>query len=97
MRFTFTRNECDRPHRIEAVFQDIDGQRIAQIQGAVEPKWQEGLPPGWRTGAMLGMNIGIPLPAYGQYAFEILVNDNHVKTLNLRVERPQEPQQPPGS
>lgn len=84
-RLTFTRAECGRPHRVEIIFQDQDGKRLTEIQGVVEPEWKEGLPPGWRTGALVGLNFGVPLPDYGVYAFEILVNDSSVKSLNLRV------------
>jgi hypothetical protein len=90
-RLTFTRNECGRPHRVEIVFQDEDGKRLTQIQGVLQPEWVEGLPPGWRTGSILGLNFGVPIPAYGVYAFEILVNDSSVQSLNLRVVRPEEP------
>lgn len=85
MRVSFTRNECGRPHRAEVIFQDEDGERLAQIMGVVEPQWPAGHPPNWRVGALLGLNIGIPLPRFGLYAFEILVNDNHMRTVPLRV------------
>jgi hypothetical protein len=45
-RFTFTRNECGRPHRIEIIFQDADGERLAQLVAPVEPEYPEGLPHG---------------------------------------------------
>jgi hypothetical protein len=88
VRLTFTRNECDRPHRIEIFFQDLDGNRLVQISGTAQAQWQEGLPTGWRQGVFLAFNMGIPLPAYSQYSFEILVNDQSVKTLNLWVAPP---------
>lgn len=90
LRVSFTRNECGRPHRVEVIFQDEDGERLAQIMGTNEPQWPEGLPPNWRTGALIGLNVGVPLPRFGLYAFEILVNDNHMKTIPLRV-MPREP------
>lgn len=85
IRVSFTRNECGRQHRVEVIFQDEDGERLAQIMGVVEPEWPEGNPPNWRSSAMLGLNIGVPLPRFGLYAFEVLVNDNHMKTIPLRV------------
>ena len=81
----FTRNECGRPHRLEVIFQDEDGERLAQISGAIEPEWPEGIPPGWHSRAQAGFNLGIPLPRVGLYAFELLVNDSHAKTIPLRV------------
>jgi hypothetical protein len=91
MRVSFTRNECGRPHRIEVIFQDEDGERLAQLTAAVEPEWQEDLPPNWRVGVVSGLNIGVPLPRFGLYAFEILINDNHMKTVPLRVREPDQP------
>ena len=88
----FTRNECGRPHRFEVFFQDIDGNRLAEISSVIEAQWDKTLPVGWRTTGVIALNIGLPLPAYGEYAIEILVNDEHRKTLNLRVIAP--PAQP---
>jgi hypothetical protein len=87
-RITFTRNECGRPHRIEIIFQDADGQRLAQIDASVSPEYRENLPPGWPVGVLMGFNIGLPLPNYGVYSFEILVNDTSHKSIALRVAPP---------
>lgn len=70
---------------MEVVFQDTDGRQLAKLEGLVTPEWREDLPPGWKVGAMLGLNFNVPLPGYGLYSFEILVNDNSVKSLGLRV------------
>jgi hypothetical protein len=88
MRVNFARTECDRPHRVEVIFQDEDGDRLTQIAGVNEPRWNDGLPTGWKVGALLGLNLGIPLPRYGIYSVEILLNDNLVKTIPLRVVPP---------
>jgi hypothetical protein len=84
-RLTFSRQECGRAHRVEVIFQDQDGERLAEINATTEPQWVEGQPVGWPTGVLLGLNFGIPLPAYGVYAFEILLNDSLVKSIPLRV------------
>lgn len=84
-RFTFTRNECGRPHRIEIIFQDADGERLAQIATSVAPQYPEGVPAGWPASLMAGFNLGLPLPAYGTYSFEIMVNDTSRKSIDLRV------------
>jgi hypothetical protein len=85
MRVGFARSECGRPHRIEVIFQGEDGDRLSHITGVTEPQWSEGLPPGWKAGALLGMNLGIPLPRFGLYSFDILINDSLAKTIPLRV------------
>lgn len=84
-RVEFTRNECGRPHRLEVIFQDIDGHRLAHLNSVVTPEWNDDLPVAWRVGMQGGLNFGIPLPVLGIYSFEILVNDTHQETLNLRV------------
>jgi Family of unknown function (DUF6941) len=93
----FTRNECGRPHRLEVIFQDEDGERLAQISGAIEPQWPEGIPPGWRSRTQAGFNIGLPLPRVGLYAFELLVNDSNVKTIPLRVLKRETPEPGPAA
>ena len=87
-RAEFTRNECDRPHRIEMILQDIDGQRLVHLTTVVTPSWDADLPVGWNVGMLGGLNFGAPLPAYGVYSLEILINDHHQKTIRLRVEPP---------
>jgi hypothetical protein len=89
MRFTFTQGECGRPHRIEVYFRDTDGKDLAKIEAVVTPELNETLPPGWPVGLLAGLNFGVPLPDFGVYAFEIMIDDNSVDTRNLRVMRRQ--------
>lgn len=96
-RVAFTRSECDRPHRIEVIFQAEDGERLADMQAIVEPEWNEELPPHWKVKLLGAFNLGIPLPRYGLYAFEVLINDSHCKTIELRVVAPPRPEVPPDS
>jgi hypothetical protein len=95
IRLKFTRQECDRPHRLEVIFQDVDGGRLAGLTTVITPTWSPELPVGWRQSVIGGFNVGIPLPDYGLYAFEILVNDNMVKSIPIRLIAPPEPA-PPG-
>jgi hypothetical protein len=88
LRIGFARVETERPHRIEVIFQDEDGERLAHITGVITPEWNEDLPPGWRVGSFSDLNFGVPLPRYGLYSFEILINDNQVKSIPLRVVPP---------
>jgi hypothetical protein len=85
VRLTFTRGECDKPHRLEAILADTDGEPVARINGVITPTWQQGMPPGWKTGAMLGLNFAVILPKYGVYSLDILVNDDSKKDIPLRV------------
>jgi hypothetical protein len=85
VRLTFTRGECDKPHRLEAILAETDGETIAKINGVITPTWQQGLPAGWKTGAMLALNFGVVVPKYGVYSLDILVNDDSRKDIPLRV------------
>ncbi len=100
LRVEFTRQECGRAHRIEIVFQDEDGTTLAKLFTVATPEWKEELPVHWGVGVMAGLNFGVPLPRYGLYAFEVIVNDENRKTINLRVlpprEQPRNPELPAG-
>jgi hypothetical protein len=91
-RILFSRTECGRPHRLEVIFQDEDGSRLAAISSAITPVWVEGQPAHWKTGVIGGFNIGVPLPRYGLYSFEFMMNDNLLKSLPLRVIETQLPE-----
>lgn len=95
LRLRFTRNECGRAHWVEVVFQDTDGESLTHITGSLTPEPSADLPPGWRTGAIMGLNVTVTLPSYGLYTFEVLVNDSSVKSLDFRVvPAPQDPAGP---
>lgn len=85
VRATFTRNECNRQHTFEFIFQDADGERLSQVQAGVRPEVPAGHPRGWLVGAMLGLNMGVPIPAFGDYSLEILINNGSVKSIPLRA------------
>lgn len=89
-RVLLVRSECDRPHRLELIFQDADGQRLTEINGPIERDWPEGVPAGMKVGVGLAFNFGIPLPAAGIYSLEILLNDSLVKSIPLAVNAPHE-------
>jgi hypothetical protein len=73
---------------LEIIFQDADGQRLVQLDNVVTPTWDDGLPAGWKLGMLAAFNLGIPLPTYGVYSFEILVNGNALKSIPMRVVAP---------
>lgn len=91
IRLEFTSNESNRPHRIEIFMQGEDGgEPLMRVEGIMTPELSPTLPPGWPQGAMFALNFGAPLPAYGIYSFEILVNDESKKSLRLNVLPPPE-------
>ncbi len=85
LRIEFTRNECGHPHSVEVFCQDEDGLRLIHLSGTVEPAWNDDWPPTWRSKTMVAFNFGMPLPRFGLYEVEILINDTSAKTLPIRV------------
>jgi hypothetical protein len=84
-RLTFTQGESGRPHRVEVFVRTTDGQDLVKIEGVVEPTWDPTLPAGWPVGSLLAFNFGTPLPDYGLYAIEIMIDDRSAKSLNFRL------------
>lgn len=84
-RILVARNECDRPHRLNVIFQDEDGERLVDVNNTFVSKWIEGYPVGWKIGAAVAFNLGVPLPREGRYSIDILINDNLTKTIPFRV------------
>lgn len=85
-RVLLAKSECSRPHRLEVLFQDADGERLMELSGPLERDWQQGLPLGMKVGVGLAFNFGLTLPKLGVYSFEILVNDNLEKSIPLVVQ-----------
>lgn len=84
-RILLARNECGREHRFELFIQDEDGERVVDVSGTFHGDWPEGHPPSWNVGVGIALNMGVPLPHYGLYAVELMVNDSLVKSIPFRV------------
>lgn len=95
----YTRAECDRPHSIEVLFQDEDGEKLLEATATSTPTWDSNLPAGWSKTIPFGLNLGIPLPRHGLYSFEILIDDRSVDSMPFRViaELPQTSENPDGA
>jgi Family of unknown function (DUF6941) len=90
IRLTMTPAEARHQHQIEVVFQNEDGVRIAQITGAFAPQDAvvTALPPGVRPSIAIPFNMNMPIPAYGRYSLELLVDGNSLKSIDITVTRP---------
>lgn len=91
LRIDFKRSECGRPHRVEIFVQDEDGERLVQVVGTLTPEWDDSLPVTWRAKALIAFNFGVPLARFGIYDIEIVIDDQSVKTMPLRVLQGQRP------
>jgi hypothetical protein len=83
--------EVTESHTLRLIFYGTDGARIAEI-GADLPARSEtpNMPAGRKVGVVAALNMSLPLPAYGDYSLELLVNGNHKKEIPIYVIPPAE-------
>ncbi len=94
MRLTMTTTELVYEHDVELVFQDADGKRISQVHGTINPQPSAQAPPlGRPLGIAMAFNLVVPVPAYGDYSLELLIDHSHKKTIPIVVTQP--PAAPP--
>ena len=89
LRLVTSRLESGRPHQVEVHCSDEDGKSIlAQPIVLTVPPRQvpEGHPPGWDLAANIVINLAaIHIESPGFYRFEIMVDDQQVRTLPFRL------------
>jgi hypothetical protein len=91
LRLTLTRAECDRTHDLELIFQNQDGHRFVQIRATFASAYSEDLPPGWPAYGIVPLNIALPLPSYGIYSLELLIDGQSKKSIGVLVVPPAAP------
>lgn len=92
VRLSLTRVECDVPHEVQLVFQDEDGQRIMQMDAEVRVSFPERSLPGGKVRTALALNVGVPLQQSGGYSFELLVDRQMKKSVDMIVDPPRSQQ-----
>lgn len=88
LRVSLTRAECDHPHQLQLVFQDEDGNRLSDFRAEFRTAYPTDSTPGWPATSGLALNMGLPLPRYGVYSLELLIDGQSKKSIPLLVERP---------
>jgi len=92
LRVLTSRLESERPHKVEVHCSDEDGQRVLQqpIVLTLPPRTvYSDHPHGWDLAANIVINLaGVPIPRAGLYSFEILIDDQQVRTLPFRAVMP---------
>lgn len=85
------RGEIAEHHTLRLIFHDADGARIAEV-GADLPARSDvtDVPPERKVGYVAALNMCLPLPAYGDYSLELLVDGNREKEIPIHVVRPAE-------
>jgi len=86
MRMIFEPAELDRKHNLEILLMDEDGKNIAKAGGPLEIKKSEKTYKGWPHPFLAVMNfINLSFPKTGDYSFNIVCNNNAIKSVPLRV------------
>jgi hypothetical protein len=89
IRLLTTRLESERAHKVEVHCSDEDGQAVLTqpIMLTLPPRHVPAdYPHGWDLAASIVMNLaGVPIPHAGLYNFEILVDDQQVRSLPFRA------------
>lgn len=89
LRLVTSRLESGRPHKVEVHCRDEDGraildQPIALIVPARQVPSEH--PPGWDLAANIVINLaGVHIEKPGFYRFEIMIDDQQVRTLPFRL------------
>lgn len=84
-------SEVAEHHTLRLVFHDTDGARIAEV-GADLPVNSKApnVPPGRKIGVVAALNMSLPLPTYGDYCLELLVDGDSKKEITIHVVPPTE-------
>lgn len=88
LRLTFgTDEEVGTPHYLKITFQAADGEQLLVARSAFNtPAPIPEIPEHWRTGLALALQIPVPLPRYGDYSFELDIDDGEItKSIDIRV------------
>ncbi len=89
LRLVTSRIEAGRPHKVEVHCRDEDGRAIlAQPIALIVPARQVPTehPPGWDLAANIVINLaGVHIEKPGFYRFEIMIDDQQVRTLPFRL------------
>jgi hypothetical protein len=90
IRLQLTAAEARHSHEVELIFQDADGTRLTQVTGTFGPVPPEQPlpPPGRLIGVVIPFNIPVPLPKYGDYSFELLVDHVSLKSIPVVIAEP---------
>ena len=92
LRVLSSRLESERTHKVEVHCSDEDGNAVLQqpVVLALPPRTVGSEhPQGWDLAANIVINLAaVPIPQPGLYRFEILVDDQQVRTLPFRAVRP---------
>ena len=84
MRWIIHPTEMNMRHHLEVRLVDADGGELAKIEGDIEASGQS--PAGREAGVNMVINLtNTRFDKPGDYAFDVLMNNQHFKSMSLRV------------
>ncbi|MDY7102124.1 MAG: hypothetical protein S0880_13135 [Actinomycetota bacterium] len=94
VRLSFVPGELGRPHRLEVIVSDDDGDRLLHVNAVLEPERPPGQRPGRPTQFIAALNFGLPIPKIGSYSIDLVLDDVGLKSIPVEVERIDHPMPP---
>ena len=85
VRILLTRDECSQEHSLEIKFQDADGEELTSVYARFRSPYPDHLLAGTQTGALLPLNLRLPLPKVGRYSFELFIDGHNAKSIPMTV------------
>lgn len=84
-RLTLSPAELGRTHQLEILLVNADGGRIATVNAKIQAERPvQGT--GWPVSVPLALNFAqIEFPVFGEYQFELMVNNSSINTIPFRV------------
>lgn len=84
-RLTLSPAELGRTHELEILLVNADGGRIATVKAKIQAD-RPVQSTGWPVSVPLAINFAqIEFPAFGDYQFELMVNNSSINTIPFRV------------
>ena len=84
-RLTLSPAELGRTHELEILLVNADGGRIATVKAKIQAE-RPVQSTGWPVSVPLALNFAqIVFPVFGEYQFELMVNNSSINTIPFRV------------
>lgn len=85
-RLTLSPAELGRSHQLEILLVNADGGRIATVTAKIQADRPPQGTTGWPASVPLAINFAnIEFPAFGDYQFDLMVNNSSIKDIRFRV------------
>ena len=85
-RLTLSPAELGRSHQLEILLVNADGGRLATVTAKIQADRPPQGTTGWPVSVPLAINFAqIEFPAFGDYQFDLMVNNSSINSIRFRV------------